>query len=101
MVEYGNETGTAMARTVGIPCGLAAQLILDGLFSSFVRPLLVDALLTPLSPLLSFCFVSVLVDTGKITKRGVFAPLEPEIFFPLIELLDEEGLGCKEEIVIE
>jgi hypothetical protein len=38
---------------------------------------------------------------GKITKRGVFAPLEPEIFMPLITLLDQEGLGCKEELVIE
>jgi saccharopine dehydrogenase (NADP+, L-glutamate forming) len=31
MVEYGIPNGaTAMARTVGIPCGIAVQLILDG-----------------------------------------------------------------------
>jgi saccharopine dehydrogenase (NADP+, L-glutamate forming) len=31
MVEYGIPNGyTAMARTVGIPCAIAVQLILDG-----------------------------------------------------------------------
>ena len=91
MVEYGNDQGTAMARTVGIPCGLAAQLILDGLyFACSESPAAVKANDCCISP-----------PTGKITKRGVFAPLEPEIFLPLIELLEKEGLGCKEELVVE
>ncbi|KAJ7270718.1 saccharopine dehydrogenase [Mycena haematopus] len=33
--EYGTPSGhSAMARTVGIPCGIAAQLVLDGVFST-------------------------------------------------------------------
>lgn len=66
MLEYGIPNGaTAMARTVGIPCGIAVQLILD----------------------------------GKITEKGVLAPLTPNLYNPIIELLEEEGLCCKEEVV--
>ncbi|KAJ7637190.1 saccharopine dehydrogenase [Roridomyces roridus] len=33
--EYGTPGGTsAMARTVGVPCGIACQLVLDGVFST-------------------------------------------------------------------
>merc|ERR1719326_2895291 len=35
MIEYGTVGGpTAMARTVGVPCGIATQLILDGAFDT-------------------------------------------------------------------
>jgi len=68
MIEYGIPNGaTAMARTVGIPCGIAVQLILD----------------------------------GKITQKGVLAPLSKNLYQPIIEALEAEGLGCKEEVVDE
>ena len=66
MIEYGTPGGdTAMARTVGVPCGIATQLILD----------------------------------GKITRKGVFAPLTADIYEPIIEILEKEGMSCKEEII--
>eukprot|EP00045_Choanoeca_perplexa_P001604 m.20861 g.20861 ORF g.20861 m.20861 type:complete len:347 (-) comp11060_c0_seq4:73-1113(-) len=65
MLEYGIPHGaTAMARTVGIPCGIAVQLVLD----------------------------------GKITEKGVLAPLTPNLYNPIIELLEAEGIACKEEL---
>ncbi|EGD80106.1 saccharopine dehydrogenase [Salpingoeca rosetta] len=68
MLEYGIPFGaTAMARTVGIPCGIAVQLILD----------------------------------GKITRKGVFAPMTKDIYQPLIAELEKEGIGCKEEYLDE
>ena len=55
-----------MAKLVGIPCGVAAQQVLDGIIS------------TP----------------------GVLAPLNANINGPLIKALKEEGIECKEEIVV-
>lgn len=66
MVEYGIPNGaTAMSRTVGIPCAIAVQLILD----------------------------------GKITRTGVLAPMTPDIYVPIIDLLEKENISCKEEIL--
>lgn len=39
--------------------------------------------------------------TGKITDCGVIAPLRKHLYDPLIELIEKEGIGCKEEVVIE
>jgi len=65
LVEYGIPNGvTAMAKTVGVPCGIATQLILD----------------------------------GKITKKGVLAPMSQDIVFPLLTELEKEGIGCVEEV---
>lgn len=34
MEVYGNPSGhSAMARTVGVPCGIASQLVLDGVIN--------------------------------------------------------------------
>ncbi|KNC76895.1 saccharopine dehydrogenase [Sphaeroforma arctica JP610] len=67
LIEYGTPGGfTAMARLVGMPCGVAVQMILD----------------------------------GKITKKGVFAPLTKDIYGPLIEVLEkEEGVVVKDTIL--
>eukprot|EP01134_Creolimax_fragrantissima_P006535 CFRG6535T1 len=67
LIEYGDPKGhTAMARLVGMPCGVAVQMILD----------------------------------GKITKKGVFAPLTRDIYEPIIEVLEkEEGVVVKDTIV--
>jgi len=66
LLEYGKPGGTsAMARLVGMPCGVAVQLILD----------------------------------GKITKKGVFAPLTPEIYNPLIEAIEKNGVVVKHTVV--
>jgi len=58
LIEYGEEGYTAMAKTVGVPVAVAAQLILD----------------------------------GRIKSRGVYAPLIPEIYEPLYELLKDEDI---------
>eukprot|EP01137_Pigoraptor_chileana_P031773 Opistho-2@20135 len=64
LLEYGIPNGdTAMARTVGVPCAIGVQLILD----------------------------------GKITRRGVIAPLTKDIYEPVLELLEKEKIGCIEE----
>ncbi|ORZ25317.1 saccharopine dehydrogenase [Absidia repens] len=66
LVEYGKPGGfSAMAKTVGVPCGIAVQLILD----------------------------------GKLTKTGVLAPMSSEINDPIIELLEQEGIGMVEKIL--
>jgi len=53
----------AMAITVGLPCGIAVQLILDGV----------------------------------IKRRGVIAPLEKDIYQPILETLAMEGIYMVEE----
>jgi len=67
LLEYGEPWpgATSMAKTVGIPCAIAVQLVLD----------------------------------GKITKKGILAPFAPEIYEPIIELLEKEGIKCVEETV--
>lgn len=55
-----------MARLVGMPCGVAAQQVLDGV----------------------------------ITTPGVLAPLNAKINGPLIEALKEEGIECREEVIV-
>lgn len=66
LVEYGKPGGfSAMAKTVGVPCGIAVQLILD----------------------------------GKLNKTGVLAPMSSDINDPIIELLEQEGIGMVEKIL--
>jgi saccharopine dehydrogenase (NADP+, L-glutamate forming) len=62
LVEYGTAKASAMAKTVGVPCGIATQLILD----------------------------------GKLSARGVVAPMTPDIVYPLIEALEKEGITMEE-----
>lgn len=52
-----------MAKTVGVPCGVATQMILD----------------------------------GKITRAGVIAPLDKELYEPLIAALKDRGIELIEE----
>ena len=56
---------SAMARTVGVPCGIAVRLILE----------------------------------GKISERGVLAPMTPELVYPLIEALEAEGIAMVDAIL--
>lgn len=60
LVEYGEPTGpgstSAMAKLVGVPCGVAVKLVLNGI----------------------------------IHRRGVIAPMDPEINDPLIKELKEQ-----------
>eukprot|EP00744_Colponema_vietnamica_P007113 GILI01010265.1.p1 GENE.GILI01010265.1~~GILI01010265.1.p1 ORF type:complete len:512 (+),score=157.48 GILI01010265.1:49-1536(+) len=54
---------SAMSRTVGIPCAIATQLVLD----------------------------------GKVSQRGVIIPVEKEVYEPLLEELEHEGIRLHEE----
>ncbi|KJE95903.1 saccharopine dehydrogenase [Capsaspora owczarzaki ATCC 30864] len=66
LLEYGQPDGiTAMARTVGVPCGIATQLILDGV----------------------------------INRKGVIAPMTPDVYLPLLKELEAEHITCIEESV--
>ncbi|KAJ3229698.1 saccharopine dehydrogenase (NADP+, L-glutamate-forming) [Chytriomyces hyalinus] len=56
---------SAMATTVGVPCGIATQLILD----------------------------------GKISRKGVIAPMDKEINNPIMEALEKEGIFMVDEII--
>ncbi|KAJ2469996.1 saccharopine dehydrogenase (NADP+, L-glutamate-forming) [Coemansia sp. RSA 2322] len=63
---YGEPNGfSAMAKTVGVPCGIATQLILD----------------------------------GKITNTGIIAPMTPDIYQPIMDLLPSEGINAIEETI--
>nr|KAJ3420481.1 hypothetical protein HK105_005622 [Polyrhizophydium stewartii] len=53
---------SAMATTVGVPCAITTQLILD----------------------------------GKITTKGVIAPMTPELAFPIMHELEKEGIFMTE-----
>lgn len=55
---------SAMARTVGLPAAIGAQLLL----------------------------------LGKITSRGVLRPLHPEIYVPVLEVLDSSGIHVQEHV---
>jgi saccharopine dehydrogenase (NADP+, L-glutamate forming) len=57
LVENGDPKGySAMAKTVGIPCGVAVLQVLD----------------------------------GKIKKRGILAPMDPELNKPIMDELKEK-----------
>lgn len=61
---YGEPNGfSAMAKTVGVPCGIATQLILD----------------------------------GKLNKAGVIAPMTPDVYQPIMDLLPSEGINAVEQ----
>ena len=65
-IWYGSPNGTsAMARTVGVPCGIAVDLILQ----------------------------------GKISKRGILAPMTKEINEPLLEKLEQHGIAMVDAIL--
>ncbi|MCO5561188.1 hypothetical protein L7F22_014809 [Adiantum nelumboides] len=55
---------SAMARTVGLPAAIGAQLLL----------------------------------LGKISSRGVLRPLHPEIYLPVLEVLESSGIHIKEHV---
>lgn len=58
---------SAMSRTVGLPCAIATQLVLE----------------------------------GRIKQRGVLIPTSKEVYEPMLQLLAQEGIQCREEIVRE
>ena len=63
---YGAPSGhSAMALTVGIPCGIATQLVLDGIIS------------TP----------------------GILVPYTKEIYDPIREQLEKEGIAMVERVL--
>ncbi len=64
VVEGENSTLTAMAKTVGLPLGIAATLILE----------------------------------GKLNLTGLHIPVLPEIYNPVLERLEEEGIKFNEII---
>ncbi len=64
VVKGENSTLTAMAKTVGLPLGIAATLILE----------------------------------GKLNLTGLHIPVLPEIYIPVLERLEEEGIKFNETI---
>lgn len=67
LLDYGIPNGeTSMSRTVGIPCAIATQLLLDGKFKGL---------------------------------KGVLAPMVPEIYEPIMNLLEQEGIKVIEEVL--
>ena len=60
-----NQIHTAMAKTVGLPLGIAAVLLLE----------------------------------GKLSARGVQLPLLPEIYTPVLEALQKEGIVFRDKVL--
>jgi saccharopine dehydrogenase-like NADP-dependent oxidoreductase len=66
MVVIGDkEPRTAMAKTVGLPMGIAARLLLN----------------------------------GEISRKGVHAPMYPDIYKPILDELETHGIGFTENEV--
>jgi len=69
LCEYGEPTGpnstSAMAKLVGVPCGVAVKMVLD----------------------------------GRISERGVLAPVEWRLAEPLLEELKKYGIELKEKTI--
>jgi saccharopine dehydrogenase-like NADP-dependent oxidoreductase len=65
MVAYGDSKGySAMAKTVGLPAAIAAEMILEGT-----------------------CLFKIII-VGKITQKGVIGPMESSIYEPLLSKLE-------------
>ncbi|MCO5605370.1 hypothetical protein L7F22_059553 [Adiantum nelumboides] len=62
--DFFQKPHSAMARTVGLPAAIGAQLLL----------------------------------LGKISSRGVLRPLHPEIYLPVLEVLESSGIHIKEHV---
>jgi saccharopine dehydrogenase (NADP+, L-glutamate forming) len=68
MIEKGEKNGfSAMAKTVGYPAAIAADLILS----------------------------------GKIDRKGVCIPVTPDIYLPVLEVLETLDIKMNEEIITE
>jgi alpha-aminoadipic semialdehyde synthase len=68
MISYGDPSGySAMAKTVGLPTAIAAEMILKGKLSHS-QPL------------------------GQIKETGVIAPMSKEIYDPMLKKLESEGI---------
>lgn len=66
LCEYGDPKGySAMAKLVGVPCGVAVQMVLD----------------------------------GRISEKGILAPVTPELTEPLIKELKKYGIEMIEQMV--
>jgi saccharopine dehydrogenase (NADP+, L-glutamate forming) len=69
LVEYGEPTSatstSAMAKLVGVPCGVAVKMVLD----------------------------------GRISERGILAPIKKSLTEPLIEELKKYGIELIEKTV--
>jgi len=81
-----------MAKTVGVPCGITTQLILDGMALIFFI-------------FQFFCVVhsksisKLLRIPGKISDKGVLAPYAPHVYEPIVELLEKENVKVVDEIL--
>ena len=76
LVEYGEPNGlSAMAKTVGIPAGIAAKLILEGTYVAI--------------QMVTICmYVSTRWLAGKIKHKGIVLPLTKDIYQPILEELN-------------
>jgi saccharopine dehydrogenase (NADP+, L-glutamate forming) len=82
LVEYGKPGGySAMALTVGVPTALAADLILKGPYQ-----IAMTKSCGAHSP-----------RAGIIHRRGVIAPMDKSEYQPLLEMLTQQGIHCREE----
>lgn len=66
LVDYGDPKGfSSMAKLVGVPCGVAVLMVLD----------------------------------GRISKKGILAPVNGELAMPLLEELKKYGIELVEETI--
>ncbi len=73
MIAYGDPQGyTAMAKTVGLPTAIAAEMILKGE-----------------DKIINF--------KGQIKEIGVIAPMKPEIYEPMLKKLESQGIRFVEK----
>ena len=79
MVEYGDpQRFSAMARLVGLPTAIAAEMLLEGQYIDLC---------------LSYIFFTFL--SGSISRTGVVEPLYPEIYEPILQKLKEAAVNFK------
>lgn len=81
LVERGVVGGdTAMARTVGITAAAAAHLVLNGVYCAQKSADVSDPWI------------------GTITRKGSFAPMTPDVYMPMLDVLKSEGIVLKERM---
>ena len=93
-----------MAKTVGVPCGIAVQLVLDGMRS---RHGFACGSMGPCQRLIRYedagggegeNNAGWLAGPGAFHHTGILAPMSKDIYEPILTLLEKEGIRCAEEI---
>lgn len=91
LCEYGEKTAagstSAMAKLVGVPCGVAVKMVLDGTIAEKVS-LLIRLWVLPGD-----------LEIDVLLQQGILAPLDMKLAGPLMDELKKYGIEMQEKTV--